>query len=243
MWRQEQRDSTATADNEQREQDVFAWRGSIKKKADDCDPGHLEGSDAVGFFFLFFFVLPVAAVAGRSAAELQPWLWVRGRLCLLCSGLAGAGTHCGEGQQTGTAPTQIPLWGSCGVCPGGHVMITWSVLQAAWSDRGEMHRCADQWSRRGQFRQQGCTFVILDDYSHVLFTASCFKGNSRFFVLHISSISEKIINRPCLVLSCLVWPCLLPLVRWGNPVFETLSLQQLLHFFFHFAHKKKSRTE
>lgn len=164
-------------------------------------------------FYLFIYFLPVAAIVGRGAAKLQPWRWVRGRLCLLCSGLAGAGTHCGEGQQTGTAPTQILLWGSCGDCPGGHVMTTWSVLQAVWSDRGEMHRCADQWSRRG-FRR-GRTLVTLDDCNHVSYTASCLKGNSRFSFSLISSLSAKIWTELDGVWCdhvCCLW-------RWGTPVF------------------------
>lgn len=148
-------------------------------------------SEGLAVALVFIYFLPVAAVVGRGVAELQPWRWTRGRLCLLCSGLAGAGTHCGEGQQTGTAPTQIPLWGSCGVCPGGLDMATWSVLQAAWWDRGEVHRCADQWSRRGQFWWRGCTSVILNDCDHVFFIASCLKGNTRCLFLLISFLSEK----------------------------------------------------
>lgn len=73
----------------------------------------------------------------RKSCILPAWQWVRGRLCLLCSGPDGDGTRWWEGRrhQTGTAPAPNRLWGSSAGSHGGRAVTIWSRLPL--SDRGE----------------------------------------------------------------------------------------------------------
>lgn len=103
----------------------------------------------------------------RGVGCRQPWQWVRGRLCLHCSGLAGAGTHCWEGQEMGTILAQIQLLDSSGVYPGAHVMITWSGMLGRQSDRGETggrpgrHTDRIHWSKEHRALFSGCLYVCV----------------------------------------------------------------------------------
>lgn len=92
----------------------------------------------------FICVLADLGCKGLVKAS-RPWQWVRGRRYLRCSGLAGAGTHCWEGQ-TRPARAWIRLIGTCGVFPGVHVMIKWFGMQGNRSDGGEMR--GTTWTHR-----------------------------------------------------------------------------------------------